>query len=77
MTIAHLKKFSSKFLGSIRRKEEEAACSDMIKTMQVKVSDRNQRIDSLSGGNQQKVIIRALGHDGTENPDSGRADQRH
>lgn len=57
MTIAHLKKFISKFLGSIRRKEEEAACSDMIKTMQVKVSDRNQRIDSLSGGNQQKVII--------------------
>ena len=29
----------------------------MIKTVQVKVSDHNQRIDSLSGGNQQKVII--------------------
>lgn len=57
MTIARLGKFCSRFLGSIRRKEEEAACDDMIKTMQVKVSDRNQRIDSLSGGNQQKVII--------------------
>lgn len=57
MTIARLGKFCSRFLGSIRRKEEEAACDDMIKTMQMKVSDRNQRIDSLSGGNQQKVII--------------------
>lgn len=57
MTIARLGKFCSRFLGSIRRKEGEAACDDMIKTMQVKVSDRNQRIDSLSGGNQQKVII--------------------
>ena len=57
MTIARLGKFCSRFLGSIRRKEEEAACDDMIKTMQVKVSDRNQRIDSLSGGNQQKLII--------------------
>ena len=57
LTIAHLKQFSSKIIGSIRKKKEQSASEEMIRLMQVKVSDKNQRIDSLSGGNQQKVII--------------------
>lgn len=57
MTMAHLDHFCRKLLGIIRKTEEIDAVEDMIKTMQIKVSDRNQRIDSLSGGNQQKTII--------------------
>ena len=57
MTLARLKSYCNKFLGIIRGKEEINAVDKMIKTVQVKVSDQKQRIDSLSGGNQQKVII--------------------
>ena len=57
MTIARLKNYCGKGLGIIREREETNAVDEMIKTVQIKVSDRNQRIDSLSGGNQQKVII--------------------
>lgn len=59
MTIARLGKFCSRFLGSIRRKEEEAACDDMIKTMQVKVSDRNQRIDSCPVAISRRLLLDA------------------
>ncbi len=57
MTLARLGHYCDKLFGIIREREEVKAVEDMIKTIQVKVSDRNQRIDSLSGGNQQKVII--------------------
>lgn len=57
MTLARLGNYCDKVFGIIREKDELKAVADMIKTVQVKVSDHNQRIDSLSGGNQQKVII--------------------
>lgn len=57
MTLARLEKYCSKGLKVISRKKEIAAVDENIKTLQVKVNSRNQPIDSLSGGNQQKVII--------------------
>ena len=41
----------------MNKKRENEECDEIIRLMQIKISDINQRIDSLSGGNQQKVII--------------------
>ena len=57
MTLAKLEKYCSKGLKIINRKKEISAVDENIKTLQIKVNNRNQTIDSLSGGNQQKVII--------------------
>ncbi|HHW48801.1 MAG TPA: sugar ABC transporter ATP-binding protein, partial [Clostridiaceae bacterium] len=46
----------SKFLFINKRKEKNAV-SELIKKLAIKVSDSSNLITSLSGGNQQKVII--------------------
>lgn len=57
MTLARLENYCTKGLRTIRKRKEIAAVEENIKALQIKVSSLNQRIDSLSGGNQQKVII--------------------
>lgn len=44
-------------VGFIDFKKESTDCSQMVDNMNIKVADVNQNIGSLSGGNQQKVII--------------------
>lgn len=56
MSLAALPQFCSK-VGIIKREQEKEAVSKMIKNMTVKASDQDMLITSLSGGNQQKVII--------------------
>ncbi|MDF2523530.1 MAG: Monosaccharide-transporting ATPase [Clostridiales bacterium] len=41
----------------IKRKEQEKIADEYIKLLNIKVSDREQLIKNLSGGNQQKVIL--------------------
>jgi ABC-type sugar transport system ATPase subunit len=41
----------------LNRKAEEAAVDDEIRDIHIKVADKNLPILSLSGGNQQKVVI--------------------
>jgi ABC-type sugar transport system ATPase subunit len=43
--------------GVIRQKEARRAVEKTVKDLQVKVADVNHLITSLSGGNQQKVVI--------------------
>lgn len=43
--------------GLINRKKEALASEDAIKRMRIKVFSRNSMISSLSGGNQQKVVL--------------------
>ncbi len=43
--------------GAISRKEESKAATSIIKDMHIKVADKTLPILSLSGGNQQKVVI--------------------
>ncbi len=57
MSVACISRFCSKFLGIIKKKDELEECTKAKERIQIKVSDINQRIDSLSGGNQQKAII--------------------
>lgn len=56
MSLSALPRFCSK-LNFIKNREETKAVNKMIKDMTVKVADIKQPITSLSGGNQQKVII--------------------
>ena len=44
-------------LGIINKKEENAQISKQIKDIMIKVADKDLPILSLSGGNQQKVVI--------------------
>lgn len=53
--LASLDRFFRK--GRWFRKEEESACAEMCKRMRVKTASMDTPIMSLSGGNQQKVLL--------------------
>ena len=55
LTLASLRKFTKLF--HIQDKEERKAVSSMVKELSIKVSDPDNEVASLSGGNQQKVVI--------------------
>lgn len=55
MSLAYLKTICK--VGFVDRKKENEDCLDMVEKMSIKVSSLDQTIGSLSGGNQQKVII--------------------
>lgn len=55
MSLSYLKRISPK--GFVDRKQEAIDCQDMVDKMGIKVASVNQEIASLSGGNQQKVIL--------------------
>ena len=44
-------------MGVINRKQEAAKVAEMVKTLSIKVSDAELPVSSLSGGNQQKIVI--------------------
>ncbi|MQW89261.1 sugar ABC transporter ATP-binding protein [Sinorhizobium saheli] len=43
--------------GFVTEKEVTAACEEMSRKLRVKTPNLNERIENLSGGNQQKVLI--------------------
>jgi erythritol transport system ATP-binding protein len=55
MVLASLRRYLSGPWLSARK--EEAAVSGMIRDLSVRVADPRNSIDSLSGGNQQKVVV--------------------
>lgn len=55
MTISNLKRFTQKTMVS--NKDEDIAVNEMVKKLQIKLASTKNLITSLSGGNQQKVII--------------------
>lgn len=56
ISLANLKKISNKF-GFIRSAQEKSIIDDLIKRLRVKIGSVNHPLSSLSGGNQQKVIL--------------------
>ena len=56
MSLSALPSFCGAF-GRIRHGEEAAAVESFVKSMQIKVSNTDQPVDTLSGGNQQKVSL--------------------
>jgi erythritol transport system ATP-binding protein len=55
LTLASLRKFANMF--HIRSSEERKAVTSMVKELAIKVSNPDNEVTSLSGGNQQKVVI--------------------
>lgn len=55
MTLAYLDSICK--FGFVNTKKENQDCDKMVQSMSIKISDHDQAIGSLSGGNQQKVII--------------------
>lgn len=55
MTLASLSSYSSRF--SLSSKRESKAVDDMIRELVIKIGSKKHLITSLSGGNQQKVIV--------------------
>lgn len=56
MTLANLESYCNRF-SVIQKGAENKAADSLIKQFNIKVRSRNQVIHSLSGGNQQKVVI--------------------
>lgn len=56
MSLSALPSFCGAF-GRIHHAKEAAAVDQFVKSMQIKISDTAQPVDTLSGGNQQKVSL--------------------
>ncbi|HMA16024.1 MAG TPA: ATP-binding cassette domain-containing protein, partial [Kiloniellaceae bacterium] len=59
ISMASIGKFTAKGLGGIfiDRKRQDARIDEMIKRLAIKVGDPDSPVGTLSGGNQQKVVI--------------------
>jgi erythritol transport system ATP-binding protein len=57
MILASLQKYLDRFRLFLLKTKEAGAVEKMIKRLAIRVADPNQVITSLSGGNQQKVVI--------------------
>ena len=57
MILASLKKYLNRFRLFLVRKKEKKAVNTLIKELSIRVADPRNLIVSLSGGNQQKVVI--------------------
>ena len=57
ITIVSLNDYASKRFSIVYRSKEKAATEKMIKTLQIKTPSQETRVENLSGGNQQKVVI--------------------
>ncbi|MDR0719555.1 MAG: sugar ABC transporter ATP-binding protein [Treponema sp.] len=56
IAIATIPKFIGK-MGLLKERQLNQRCEDFIKKIQVKTPSLNQRVENLSGGNQQKVLV--------------------
>ena len=55
MLLASLKKYLTSIF--LMRKKEKKAADSQVKSLSIRISNINQPITSLSGGNQQKVVV--------------------
>lgn len=56
MSIGRIKKFANK-LGFIRKAQEKSKAITATKELDIKLVNVHQKVNTLSGGNQQKVVI--------------------
>lgn len=57
MSLANLKQLTRGWLPFILPKLEREQTQKYVDRLEIKISDHNQRVETLSGGNQQKVIV--------------------
>ncbi|MCX7024481.1 MAG: sugar ABC transporter ATP-binding protein [Spirochaetes bacterium] len=56
MAIANIAKFLNR-LGFLKESYMNTVCDDYVRKIQVKTPSLSQRVENLSGGNQQKVLV--------------------
>jgi methyl-galactoside transport system ATP-binding protein/inositol transport system ATP-binding protein len=56
MTIANISNFLNR-VGLIRENYLKKTCDEFIQKIEIKTPDLNQKVENLSGGNQQKVLV--------------------
>lgn len=56
ITLPHLKKYSNRF-SLLKRKKETTDIATQMKLLNIKANSMNALTNSLSGGNQQKVVV--------------------
>jgi ABC-type sugar transport system ATPase subunit len=57
MSLANLRGLTNGFLPFIQNKKEKELTQKFVDRLDIKIANQNQRVETLSGGNQQKVII--------------------
>ncbi len=57
LSLANLRSFISKLWPFLTRKREETAAQEYVKKLNIKSTSIEQRVATLSGGNQQKVVV--------------------
>ncbi|GAH24009.1 unnamed protein product, partial [marine sediment metagenome] len=57
MILASLEKYLNRFRLFLVKKKEEKAVNTLIKELSIRVADPRNLVVSLSGGNQQKVVV--------------------
>ena len=55
--LSSMSKYSSNLLCYVSAKKEESATARMIEALGIKTPSQETRVNSLSGGNQQKVVV--------------------
>jgi ribose transport system ATP-binding protein len=55
LTMSSLAKFCN--MGVVRHRRERAAVGEMVRSLRIKIPGLTAPIESLSGGNQQKVVV--------------------
>jgi ABC-type sugar transport system ATPase subunit len=57
LSLANLRNFISRLWPFIARTREEAAANEYVRKLNIKSTSIEQRVATLSGGNQQKVVV--------------------
>ncbi len=57
VVISSIGKYASKAAGVVWQAKEKAAAQDMIEALRIKTPEQSTKVETLSGGNQQKVVI--------------------
>lgn len=57
VVISSMGRYASKALAVVSQAKEKKAANDMIEALRIKTPDQATRVETLSGGNQQKVVI--------------------
>ncbi len=56
-TIVSMKKYAATFLSVVSRNKEKKAAAEMIDMLRIKTPSQETKVRTLSGGNQQKIVI--------------------
>jgi ribose transport system ATP-binding protein len=57
MSAANLKKLVGRIWPFINKRKEKEQCQELVSRLEIKITNINQSVGTLSGGNQQRVVV--------------------